>query len=83
MSTRPTIEELTAQAEAVDAAFDEGAEMETPTPDPVVVFANLLVNAIATATALNADAAFRSRELSLAITNLEQAQMWAQKAAAR
>ncbi len=68
----------------VEGAFNEGAgdatPAEPPVENPVRTFVGLLGHALFTATALNALPEYRNRELSLAITNLEQAAMWAEKA---
>ena len=79
---------VAAEKAAFEAAFAEGAgEGEVGDvaaafdADPLGVFASVLDVALFTAKALNEDSNYRSRELSLAITNLEQAQMWVQKAA--
>lgn len=46
------------------------------TPDPFSATRDQLVNAIAELEAMNADKPTRSRELSLAITNLQQGLLW-------
>ena len=69
---------LLAEKAAFDA-FRAGAEQAAT--DPLAGLAYVLDTALASAKELNEVADYRSRELSLAITNLEQAQMWVQKAA--
>ena len=85
--SKPTPAELQAQAEAVDAAFAAAAgtidvATKAADPNPLRVFAGVLEAALFSAKALNDHQNFRSRELSVAITNLETALLWVQKAAA-
>ena len=82
-NTVAKLAELQAQAEAVDAAFSVAADPGSAVSDlnPLRVFADVLANALFSAKALNDHQHFRSRELSVAITNLETALLWVEKAA--